>query len=30
MMILVDAARDLKRNWLRSGLTLFGILWGIA
>jgi putative ABC transport system permease protein len=29
-MILVDAARDLRRNWLRSGLTLFGILWGIA
>jgi len=29
-MILFDAARDLSRNWLRSGLTLFGILWGIA
>jgi putative ABC transport system permease protein len=29
-MILADAARDLGRNWLRSGLTLFGILWGIA
>jgi putative ABC transport system permease protein len=29
-MILLDALRDLARNWLRSGLTLFGILWGIA
>ena len=29
-MILFDAMRDLARNWLRSGLTLFGILWGIA
>lgn len=28
--MLFDAARDLARNWLRSGLTLFGILWGIA
>lgn len=29
-MILFDAFGDLARNWLRSGLTLFGILWGIA
>lgn len=29
-MVLRDAAVDLSRNWLRSGLTLFGILWGIA
>ena len=29
-MILFDAFRDLGRNWLRSSLTLFGILWGIA
>ncbi len=29
-MILREAAADLARNWLRSGLTLFGILWGIA
>ena len=29
-MILRDALRDLASNWLRSGLTLFGILWGIA
>lgn len=29
-MILLDAFGDLRRNWLRSGLTLFGILWGIA
>jgi putative ABC transport system permease protein len=29
-VILLDAAADLGRNWLRSGLTLFGILWGIA
>lgn len=29
-MILLDAGRDLRRNWLRSSLTLFGILWGIA
>src|SRR5262245_60200362 len=29
-MILRDAFADLGRNWLRSGLTLFGILWGIA
>jgi putative ABC transport system permease protein len=29
-MFFTDALRDLSRNWLRSGLTLFGILWGIA
>ncbi|HKY33092.1 MAG TPA: ABC transporter permease [Candidatus Polarisedimenticolia bacterium] len=29
-MVAKDALADLGRNWLRSGLTLFGILWGIA
>jgi putative ABC transport system permease protein len=29
-MILSNAFQNLGRNWLRSSLTLFGILWGIA